>query len=106
MEVIVARFLKRILQKSIIAIVILSTSACVMLPYYGDGYVHSYSYVTPQPYWGYYNQPVVFSTPYYGYGSVYDPYYGISGVGNAVVQGLGWGLGLGVMHLLFGGHHH
>lgn len=98
--------LKRILQKLIVVIVVLSTSACVIPPYYGGGVSYSYS-VAPQPYyWGYNNQPVIFSAPYYGYGSVYDPYFSFPALGNAIIQGVGWGFGLGLMHMLFGGHHH
>lgn len=100
--------LKKFLQIVIVLIAILSTSACIIPPYYGYSGVSYYSYpVAPDPYyWGYNNQPVTFSTPYYGYGSVYDPYFGFAGLGNAIIQGVGWGLGLGFMHMLLGGHHH
>ncbi len=93
---------KKFLQMIVLLIAVLSTSACVVPPYYGGGVSYSYT-VAPQPnYWGYYNQPVIYSTPHYGYGSVYDPYFSFAGLGNVVV----WGLGLGFLHLLFGGHHH
>lgn len=97
---------KKFLQTMLFVVMVLSTSACIIPPYYDAGVSYSYS-VAPQPYyWGYANQPVVFSTPYYGYGSVYDPYFGFAGLGNAIVQGISWGLGLGLVNMIFGGHHH
>ncbi|USN87394.1 MAG: hypothetical protein H6779_03180 [Candidatus Nomurabacteria bacterium] len=79
------------------------SSACVITPhpYYGGmGGYYDYGYnIPPQPgYWGYYNDPIIFADPYPGYGTVYDPFFGIW---SAILSGITFGLISGGLH-----HHH